>query len=166
MTLEEWFDNTFWPLYPNDLARGKKGPKTVAKKAMVKLDPDEVMRQGIINKLRVLIRSAKSEQRVGQDPDRWPFASTWINQERWNSVEDMDMPSTIVDKRNCECGAPATWKTLCNKCYQNKYPDAGATTNPQMLHDIFIANGLLHDESKSDRALRCQQFLADKGFRL
>ena len=154
--VEKWFNEVFWPLYPNDLARGKKGPKTVALKSMIKLAPDEDKRNDIIGKLRVLIRSARLEKKVGQDPDRWPFASTWINQERWDSVEDMAQPSSIVDKRQCTCGKPVEIKNQCWECHG--YP------NRWNLKDEFIKNGLLFQESKQERTQRCKDYLRQKGY--
>jgi hypothetical protein len=162
MSVEEWFVEQFWPLYPNDLARGKKGPKSVALKSMVSLDPDEHMQGDIISKMRVLIRSAKMEKKVGQDPDRWPFASTWINQERWNSVEDMEQPSSIVDKRLCSCGKIATHKNQCWQCLDKNNP--ANDLRMANLKDIFIKNGLLHEESKVERTERCKDFLRQRGY--
>ena len=158
--ITEWFNATFWPLYPSDLAHGKKGPKSVALKSMLKIAPDEDMRQDIINKLRVLVRSAKTEKRCGKEPDRWPFASTWINQERWTAVEDMKMPSTITDKRVCStdgCNRPVGWKTLCWSCYDDQNPNQAIVT-AEDLKNRFIENGLFHDESKADRTKRCKEF--------
>ena len=162
--ITEWFNKEWWPLYPNDLSHGKKGPKTVALKSMLKLNPDDEMRQSIINKMRVLIRAGKTEKRCGKDPDRWPFASTWINQERWNGVEDMAMPSTITDARKCACGADTDIVNQCWSCHDRT--DKAVTARKQMLKDKFIENGLLHDESKAERTKRCREFAVPKMARL
>jgi hypothetical protein len=138
--IETWFTETFWPLYPSDLSQGKKGPKTVALKSILKLNPDEDMRQSIINKMRVLIHSAKTEKRCGKEPDRWPFASTWINQERWNSIEDMAQPSSITDKRKCECGNDATIQDKCWACHESTDPQH--KVHMQWLYDALVEQGL------------------------
>ena len=158
--ITEWFNTTWWPLYPSDLSHGKKGPKTVALKAMLKLNPSEDMMQDILNKMRVLIRAAKTEKRCGKEPDRWPFASTFINQERWSAIEDMKMPSTITDKRKCSvdgCNNDVGWKTICWKHYDELHADKCLVTKTD-LRDNFIAEGLFHDESKTERTKRCREF--------
>ena len=100
--------------------------------------------QDIINKMRVLIRAGRSEKKVGKDPDRWPFASTWLNQERYNDIEDMAMPSTIKDTRKCECGAPVTVNDKCDKCHDKQDPQVRA--HMQWLYSNLEKQGLGIDQ--------------------
>ena len=147
--ITEYFHSQFWPLYPSDLTHGKKGPKSVALRYMLKKNPDEKLMQDIINKLRVLISSGRAEKRCGKDPDRLPFASTWINQERWNDVEDMAMPSTIKDTRQCECGSPVVLHGQCDECYDRDHPDMCLFPKTYLYNEGLVKNGLGINEFKN-----------------
>jgi len=134
--MEEWFSK-FWGLYPTDLCQNKKGPKSVALKSIEKLNPDEKMREKIITNLRELIRYCRLERKADGKTDRWPFASTWINQERWNSLEDVDSYSGLQEKiaaSKCSCGKDATVTDKCDACYfgeADKIYDQGIVANLQ-----------------------------------
>ena len=157
--IEDWFNSEFWVLYPNDLSHGKKGPKTVALKSMLKLKPDEEMRQSIINKMRVLIRFAKTEKRCGKDPDRWPFASTFINQERWTAVEDTAMPSTVIDARKCsvdDCSNPVDVGGKCNGCHDKNNPDQDDWRKWRKEAMIRDGKWIREGESYHDWCMRCK----------
>ena len=65
----------FWETYPNELAHKKKGIKQKAFEAWEKLkDHDEILR-----KTRELIRYDRHCLSLGEKPDRWPHASSYLN---------------------------------------------------------------------------------------
>lgn len=76
----------FWATYPSDLCGGSrnKGAKGEAKKRWEKIkDPEKVMES-----LRAQIRYDKAAKKKGEFVSRWPMASTWLNQERWDCEID------------------------------------------------------------------------------
>jgi len=162
MTVEEWFLTEFWPTYPSDLTHNKKGPRSVALKSMIKLNPDLDLRQDIMNKLRVLIRSARKEKTCGQEPDRWCFASTWINQERWLSVEDMKLPSTIVDKRLCSCGKPIGIVNECWDCHDDRTGKAQKRRKDTYAQLCSIGLPKLPEETNQEYYQKCREWRKGK----
>jgi len=154
MTIEEWFNQVFWPMYPLDLARKKKGPKLVALEAMKKKNPDEKMREMIMNRMRETIRHCRIEKKMGMDTDRWPFASTWINQERWNDIEDLPSTAEVLSYRKCSCGKDAEIKTKCWECYSDD------KSHDQFLYARLCEIGLgkLKEESRPEYNARCRSY--------
>ena len=73
----------FWDMYPSDLCRGSKnkGGRGKAEESWNKhvKEPEKV-----ILALQAQIKYDRDAQNKGEDVDRWPFASTWLNQGRWD----------------------------------------------------------------------------------
>ena len=73
----------FWDMYPSDLCRGSKnkGGRGKAEESWSKhvKEPEKV-----ILALQAQIKYDRDAQNKGEDVDRWPFASTWLNQGRWD----------------------------------------------------------------------------------
>jgi hypothetical protein len=148
----------FWQTYPADLCN-RKGSRQEAEKKWNKIDA-EIQSQIIIN-MRELMRVDRKVKKSGAGRAEWvwPMATTWLNQARWNDIQDIkqsaDMPT---DSRKCECGNNADHKSQCWDCYSKDRPDNNG------LKDIFIKNGLLHEESKAERTKRCKDFLRQRGY--
>ena len=84
--LEEFFLFKLWPTYPADLCGNarKKGPKGEALKkflAIKNLDMD--MAADILRDIEAQVRFDRKEKSNGQEPARWPYMTTYINQMRW-----------------------------------------------------------------------------------
>ena len=123
--LEDWF-NLFWQTYPSDLALRKKGSKSECLKAIKKLNPDEQLQQKILTNLREIVRHCREEQNLTGKTDRWPFAVTWIRQERWCCIEDLGSTHDMREKhgeKRCKCGAKIEICGQCNECYESSHPD-------------------------------------------
>ena len=154
----------FWNLYPADLAQKKKGVKSQAEKAWNKIP--EGKRAHVITCLRELIRHARTEQKSVGKTDRWAFASTWLNQERWTTLEDIESYTSLKEKsaaRLCECKAPATILNKCDKCHDKNNPHI------QMLKELHERErqrtGLakLKSETKNEYANRCRAAIKSRG---
>jgi len=161
--LETWFE-TFWSTYPAGLARKRKGVKGVCWKSVQKLNPDKALQDLILGNMRELIRYDLREEKAHGKVDRWPHASTWINQERWTMLENIGSYSDLNEKiaaKKCACGNEAYTKGKCNDCYykeQDKIYDQGINAN-----NIKNGIGINPGESKPDYYLRCRAWLTKKG---
>ena len=127
----------FWDTYPGDLCN-RKGSRQEAEKKWDKID-DETQAQVIIN-MRELMRVDRKVKKTGAGRAEWvwPMATTWLNQARWQDIQDIkqsaDMP---VDNRKCDCGNDADHLDKCWDCFDKASPDTRHN-----LKDIFIKNGL------------------------
>jgi hypothetical protein len=154
--------NTFWGTYPKDLCN-RPGSKQEAEKSWNKIGA-EIQDQIIVN-MRELMRVDRKVRKSGAGKPEWvwPMATTWLNQARWQDIESIkqtaDMPE---DGRKCDCGGLATHKNKCWTCYDENNP-ANAKRMSE-LKDVFIKNGLLHEETKEERTERCKTFLRQKGY--
>jgi hypothetical protein len=159
MTEEPSQFEVFWQTYPADLCN-RKGSRQEAEKKWNKIDA-ETQGQIIIN-MRELMRVDRKVKKSGAGRAEWvwPMATTWLNQARWEDIADIkqsaDMPT---DSRKCDCGADAEITDKCWRCYGQNNP-----IDNWGLKDIFIKNGLLHEESKAERAERCKDFLRQRGY--
>jgi len=123
--LENWF-SIFWDTFPSDLCHRKKGSRKVAYQAIVKLNPDKELQSKILGNMRELIRYDRLQLKAGQKVDRWCFVSTWINQERWETLTDIGSYSDVHDKiagRKCACGNEVGHVNQCWKCYSEEHPN-------------------------------------------
>jgi len=71
-TVEQWFEGTFWPLYPRKVGKG-------AARAAAK-------RKAKTPEIRVAIIAGLKKQlpaMAEKDPEYIPHPATWLNQERW-----------------------------------------------------------------------------------
>ena len=147
----------FWEAYPKDLCHKKKGGMPVARKSWDKLSDDQ--QQHVLTCMREMMRYDRGLIKRGEKVDRWPFASTWLNQERWRGIEDIqaltDKP-VITDK--CSCGRPVEIAHKCAKCYQDTSQDH--KDRMQLLYNELKRIGLGKDqnETKADWIARCKEF--------
>ena len=95
MNIEEMFDKIWWK-YPNDLCKGKKGGKAPALKALKRINPDEQEFNRIMGNLDAQIR----HDRQDKDAYRWPFLSSYLNQQRY----DDEIPSSTINREVQELG--------------------------------------------------------------
>jgi hypothetical protein len=148
----------FWETYPGDLCN-RKGSRQESEKKWDKID-SSTQAQIIVN-MRELMRVDRKVKKTGAGRAEWvwPMATTWLNQARWEDIQDIkqtaDMP---IDKRLCDCGNAVGHKNQCWECHDKDKPDKWG------LKDEFIKNGLLHTESKQERAERCKDFLRQRGY--
>jgi len=156
-----WFNLFFWPSYPADLTHQRKGAKSTALKAFLKLAPDEKQRAEIMSKLEVLVRADRSLKKVGKEPLRWPYASTWINQERWQMVEDMESTSRVIQESLCSCGERVDVKGQCQKCYFQEKDKA----HDRWLYETAVKCGhpRYQGEPKRDWVQTCREWAVKGG---
>ena len=155
--------NTFWQTYPSDLTQNKKGPKSVAQKSWDKIPADK--HEHIITCLRELIRYGRQEIKTHQKTDRWPFASTWLNQCRWETIEDIT-PSKLKEEyagKSCACGKPVDIKSKCWDCYYLTNDEYQKNRKDLYGNLCKIGMGKKPDESKKDYAIRCREYLLSHG---
>ncbi len=123
--LETWFAG-FWSCYPADLCHKKKGSRKNAFTIIEKLNPDTDMQNKILGNLRELVRFYRLERKANGKTDRWPMATTWLNGEMWNNVEDIGSYSDANDKiasRKCACGNDTEHVNQCWDCYGKSHPN-------------------------------------------
>jgi hypothetical protein len=161
MNLDDWFSE-FWQCYPADLSHKKKGSKSAAMKALKKLNPDEKQLDHIMISMRELMRHCRNELKLTGKTDRWPFVSTWINQERWTMLEDVSSSElkNRVARKECKCGKEAKWKDLCWDCYEEANPDPWRELRVKKLHELGLVHG---GESKGDVIQSCRSYLIQNG---
>jgi len=156
--LEVWFEK-FWQTYPTDLCLKKKGPRTRAWAYIEKLNPDQDLRNKIMVNLRELINYYRTEKRVYGKTDRWAFASTWIKEEQWENIRDIqEMPSELKTKLNgdnCACGKKATIQGKCDACWDRGSPDYRERRKAMYRHLQDQGLGMRKGESRSEWNLRC-----------
>jgi hypothetical protein len=90
--------NKFWHLYPTDLAQGKPGSKFKAYQAWEKYSDEEQER--IIFDTEALIRHDRRDSK----PDRWPHASTYLNQRYFERPIGTVSDTVRVVLDTCHCG--------------------------------------------------------------
>jgi hypothetical protein len=152
----------FWETYPKDLCN-RPGSRQEAEKSWNKIGSD-IQAQIIVN-MRELMRVDRKVRKTGAGRPEWvwPMATTWLNQARWQDIESIkqtaDMPT---DARECDCGNIAAHKGKCWACYDENNP--ANDLRMANLKDIFIKNGLLHEETRAERTERCKDFLRQRGY--
>lgn len=131
--LDAWFEKFWWGYggQKGRLAHGKKGSKFKAKQAaqaiLKKGGPQELER--ILDNMNALIKFDTQELDKGGQPDRWPHASTFLNQGYFDREIDRGEAEEKRQRSNpkCECGADAVapiGSTLyCNECFIRTHED-------------------------------------------
>ena len=112
--IREWFlaprPHGFWAEYPAELCGGsrKKGSRGEALKAMIKINPDEKERKRILMNLQAQVKHDMDAKRRGEDVYRWPYATTYINQWRFDdtidSVADQKPEVSLGICKHGDCG--------------------------------------------------------------
>ncbi len=161
MTDMETFFSNLWQTYPSDLCRKKKGAKSVALKAVEKLNPDKSLREKIMSNLRELMRFDRAENKAGNNSQYWPHVATWINQERWTMIEDIGSYSEIKDKRKCACGNDTDHLNECWDCYGKTHANPYENALKEKLKSIGLwkADG----ETVQEWQLRCKAYTIKNG---
>lgn len=129
----EVFTQSFWDIYPRDLAQQRIGVKEALRRAVEKLHPDEELQKKILADTGALIKYDRELRRQAKtkfdEPARWPAASVYINQFRWEreigSLTKVRMQETSP-VQTCSCGATATHstkdgKSWCARCLTNTF---------------------------------------------
>lgn len=80
---DEW-----WKLYP--LKKSKQEAKDAYAKAAKKHKPVHLLKM-----LEAYKQGRKREEQAGNFVANWPYASTWLNQERWTDYTEAPMPTTV-----------------------------------------------------------------------
>lgn len=114
MAEENNFD-LFWSLFPADLCRGakNKGGKGKARESWDKHVKDPEM---VVSALQAQIRYDRDAKNKGEDVMRWPFASTWLNQSRWDvEIESHAELQQRHEAKFCHCGRETHGPTF-NEC--------------------------------------------------
>ena len=93
--LEKMFDR-FWMVYPRKVA------KETARKAFVKLKPDELLLQTM---MAAVERQKKSEQWMKDNGQFIPHPATWLNNRRWDdeiapAAKEKVLPAADFDQRD------------------------------------------------------------------
>ena len=145
----------FWSIYPNDLAMGKPGSKHKASLAWEKIKPED--QKEVMLATRELIKHDRSDIK----PDRWPHASTYLNQQYYTRPIESKTEKAVKSSVACGiCGADADIPKVrrCVECYAREV-DRWAEKRKQICLEIIpIASG----ESKLDYCLRVKdKLLAD-----
>ena len=153
--------NTFWQTYPSDLTQNKKGPKSVAQKSWDKIPADK--HEHIITCLRELIRYGRQEIKTHQKTDRWPFASTWLNQCRWETIEDIT-PSKLREEyagKSCACGKPTEILDKCGDCYDKT--SQHYAKQKELLREGWKKTGIPKCATAAEQAIACRDWLLKRG---
>ena len=164
-TVEEWFDRWWQDLPKHHFTSQNKGSKAECRKEVLKLAPDEELRDKIDWYTRELtLRTAKMKS-MDIKVAGWKHAVRLI---RYRFFED-DLPSISTAREKvvsskCACGADTYIVDKCWACHD--LTDKAVAERKQMLKDTFIKNGLLHDESKEERTKRCREFAVPRMARL
>ncbi len=90
--------NKFWHTYPTDLAQGKPGSKFKAYQAWEKYTDEEQER--IQFDTEALIRYDRQDSK----PDRWPHASTYLNQRYFERPIGSVTEKRVTALDKCHCG--------------------------------------------------------------
>ena len=146
--------NRFWLMYPVNLAQGKPGSKFKAFQAWEKLSGEEQER--VIFDTEALIRYDRGDSR----PDRWPHASTYINQRYFERpIGSVTQQRQTVTETCSECDSLVIGPrySTCEKHLETKQERLNHTQN---LKDLgLLTPGL----SLSELASRCRAYLLKDG---
>lgn len=133
---EQWF-TSFWWLYPNDLCDKKKGSKFKAKQAAEKLYKKGGIEELVRIKLNTeaLIRYDNKEYQRNGRPDRWPHASSYLNQGYYDREIESVSEKHVPISSTCFCGQEAIVMGQCHTCYYKN--DSRELDRKKMLKDSW-----------------------------
>lgn len=157
-TYAQWVIEEFWPLYPADLCGDarKKGSRGQLIKYVERDKPDEKERERIIGNLRAQIAYDREKKRVGEDVYRWPYATTYWNNRRYDDeIGSHYELQQAAASRKCRCGNETMGPGIsyCVSCH----PDTRGMT--PLLREQYKKMGLIRKpgESEADWALRVRR---------
>lgn len=156
--------NRFWPAYPADLCGGtrKKGAKGEAVKAMIKANPTDDEMDRIMRNMSIQIEYDRKAQNAGEDVYRWPYATTYINQRRYDddlggSFSELEQKQKLegCQTEGCDREVHGPAFRFCTECYASKYDSNKTRKKEQMIKlDMMIKEG----ESRLDYFRRCKEY--------
>ena len=164
--LKTWFDNIFWPTYPNDLCEGRKGPKGEAWNEIVKLKPDETERNRILENIRAHILADRKIKNAGKWLERWPHVRRYIKHRWWdNEVKSFSEAETRKSPDRCECGELIMTKGHCIKCYEQKIKPQIPVTHAErkFAERLNKLNEWIAKKNYSTKEGSCRELLMRKG---
>jgi hypothetical protein len=150
--------NVFWITYPADLCN-RKGSRQDAEKKWDKIDA--TTQEQIIINMRELMRVDRKVKKSGAGKPEWvwPMATTWLNQARWQDIENIKQSADMPEhKSKCSCGDPAQITNKCWACYESTSPQHKAHMN--FMYSQLVKRGLGKNagESKEDWIKRCREY--------
>lgn len=149
MTVDEWFNQKYWPSYPADLcgSTAKKGSKAEALNIIkTKIKPDKSLMETMSKNLSAQVIQARKDN----DPARFPFLTTYLNKKRYlDVVEQENTEKPAIEQRNCTIEG-------CNSAVHGPdYPyctsHLPAPDGPviQRMRELYKENGLIRKEGES-----------------
>jgi hypothetical protein len=129
----------FWSAYPRKVAKGAARKKW---ESLIKgLDPEAIKEftDEVIGSLDAQKKNRRELEGTSQFVPIWKHPTTWLNGECWNdeikSIQEIRDESK-GQKAKCACGQEAFFKTLCCRCFSNKYCNEGPT-GQNTLRDAY-----------------------------
>ena len=165
MTSDEYFEE-LWKKYPSDLCHGKKGAKKVALESWnkyFKAGFNEAEAEKILHQTKIGAAHCRKDIK----PDRWPFVSTYINQERFGDVleygqekEERTVLSGCI-KQGCNCEVHGSEYKHCTE-HTLEYMD-NITGRSRQRHNILVDLGLYKQgQSLQETARKCREHITGK----
>jgi len=155
--------NTFWETYPADLCN-RKGSKTMAEKSWNKID--STLYEQIIINMREMMRADRKVKKTGAGKPEWiwPMAVTWLNQSRWDCMEDIKQSADIhADVRECSCGKPAQIVNECGDCFDERTGYKKARDKRLLANLAAIGLARIEGETRPEWNARCKAYITKKG---
>lgn len=88
------FEQEFWATYPH------KKDKERAKKSWLKINPDEVLTQTIVNAIQNQAKEKEIKLASNAFCPEWPMPSTWLNNRRWEDEITLNQINTNQGNSN------------------------------------------------------------------
>lgn len=147
----------FWGAYPREFC-SNKGSKTKAEEAWNKQENKEQ----IILATRELLKWDRHLKKNGEFVPVWPMPVTFLNQERWRRIEEINYTGKKeeYEKANCSCGKPVAILGKCDKCH---YTDQDKE-NGRYLYAHLTKIGLskLPEETRQEWNTRCKAWVMER----
>jgi len=164
--IRDWFmapmPDGFWVNYPADLCGGtrKKGPRGEALKSMIKINPDADERDRILASLKAQVSFDRKDSKNG-DACRWPYATTYINQMRWedtiDSVADIKQTVELGICQHGDCGEKVHGETFVHCAAHVPEPAWLIKARKEGLAKMGLT-WVREEESFHEFAMRCKHY--------
>ena len=152
-------------MYPADLCGSvrKKGSRGEAIKSMLRLAPNDEQMLKIELSLQAQVIHDRKAKEAGEDIYRWPFASTYINQRRFDDElsyipEEEKKTADICSEAGCteEVHGPAY--KFCGKHLPYENPHRAYMIEAMKRNGVMKSNS----ETLEEWGERCRQFCFDQ----